>query len=94
VLTVAFKARKPTTPVIDGIYLTVAPSSLAVYRTVVETNSGAKLIDQAAPGGPLVTAVGLERDGLRGGWLSISTSMLDPIASESWARVYVTRTTK
>lgn len=89
---VAFKARQPT--MIDGIYLTVAPSSPAVYRTVVETTSGATLIDPAAPAGTYVTAVGLERDGLRNGWLAVAASMLNPATSESWAGVYVTRTDK
>jgi hypothetical protein len=89
---VAFKARKPTTPVIDGLYLTVAPSAPSVYRTIVETASGATLVDAAAPAGALVTSVGLERDGLRNGWLSIAASMLDPVTGESWAGVYLTRT--
>ncbi len=89
---VAFKARRPT--MIDGIYLTVAPSSPAIYRTVVETNSGGTLIDPAAPAGTFVTAVGLERDGLRNGWLAVAASMLNPVTSESWAGVYVTRTDK
>jgi hypothetical protein len=91
---VAFKARKPTSPVIDGIYLTVAPSSPAIYSTVAETTSGATLIDPAAPAGAKVTAVGIERDSLRNGWLAIAASMLDPITSESWAGVYVTKTGK
>jgi hypothetical protein len=89
---VAFKARKPTAPVIDGIYLTVAPSSPSIYRTVVETTSGATLIDPAAPAGAKVTAVGLERDGMRNGWLTIAASMLDPVTSASWAGTYLTRT--
>jgi hypothetical protein len=91
---VAFKARKPTVPAIDGLYLTVAPASPSIYRTIVETGSGATLIDPAAPAGAKVTTVGLERDGLRNGWLTIVASMLDPITSESWAGVYLTRTGK
>ena len=89
---VAFKARKPTEPVTDGIYLAVAPSSTSIYRTVVETTMGATLIDPLAPAGAAVTAVGIERDGLRNGWLAITASMLDASTSESWAGVYVTRT--
>ena len=89
---VAFKARKPTQPAVDGLYLTVSPSSPSVYRTIVETGSGATLIDATAPAGAKVTTVGLERDGLRNGWLAIVASMLDPITSESWAGVYLTRT--
>ena len=89
---VAFKGRTVTS--IDGIYLTVAPSSPAIYRAVIETTSGATLIDPVAPAGTLVTAVGLERDGMRNGWLAVAASMLNPITSESWAGVYVTRTDK
>lgn len=89
---VAFKGRKQT--LIDGIYLTVAPASPAVYRTVIETTSGATLIDPAAPAEAAITTVGLERDGLRNGWLAIAASMLDPISGASWAGVYVTRTAK
>jgi hypothetical protein len=87
---VAFKARRPT--LTDGIYLTSTPSSPAIYRTVVETTSGATLIDPAAPAGTFVTSVGIERDGLRNGWLAVVASMLNPLTSESWAGVYLTRT--
>lgn len=90
----AFKARKPTAPVTDGIYLTEVRSSPAIIRSVVETYSPATLIDPLAPAGAYVTTVGLERDGLRGGWLAISASMLNTVTSESWAGVYVTRTAK
>jgi hypothetical protein len=87
---VAFKARRMTG--IDGIYLTATPSSPAIYRTVVETTSGATLIDPTAPAGTFVTTVGLERDSLRNGWLAVVASMLNPVTSESWAGVYLTRT--
>lgn len=88
---VAFKARRPTVPEVDGVYLTLAPGLPPVYRTVVETTAPATQLDPAAPAGAKVTTVGIERDGLRGGWLAISASMLDPLTSESWAGVYLTR---
>ena len=93
---VAFKARRPTTPVTDGIYLALpsASPSPPPPRTVVETMSPATLLDPMAPAGATVVSVGLERDGLRNRWLAITASMLDAVTSDSWAGVYVTRTGK
>jgi hypothetical protein len=86
---VAFKARRPTTPVAtDGIYLTEAPKSTAIVRTAVETGMDGAMVDPYAAGLP-VTSVGIERDGLRNGWLAVSTSMGNEAAG--WAGVYVTR---
>lgn len=88
---VAFKARKQLVggfiPV-DGIYL-MSPST-SVISTVVETGSLGNSIDPLAPG--KVITVGIERDGLRDGWLALAVGMLDPISSEGWAGVYLTRT--
>ena len=39
-----------------------------------------------------VTSVGIERDGLRNGWLAVAASMGDE--ENSWAGVYLTRTGK
>jgi hypothetical protein len=47
-------------------------------------------IDPQAPG--KVITVGIERDGLRDGWLAVAVGMLDPVSSEGWAGVYLTRT--
>jgi len=85
---VAFRGRRQNGA--DGIYLTVAPSSKPVINTVVETRMDATLIDAMAPAGSAVTTVGIERDGLRNGWLAISASMGDE--EDGWAGVYVTRT--
>lgn len=88
---VAFKARKQLegglVPV-DGIYL--KSPSVSVISTVVETGSLGNLIDPLAPG--KVITVGIERDGLRNGWLALAVGMLDPVSSEGWAGVYLTRT--
>ena len=39
----------------------------------------------------IVTAVGIERDGLRGNWLAFNVSMANADASVSWAGVYVSK---
>lgn len=91
---VAFKGRKADSPTIDGIYFTVVgPSLTPVIRTVAETgpSSDGGVIDDNAAGMP-ITALGIERDGLRNGWLAFSASMANSL--NSWAGVYVTRTVK
>jgi hypothetical protein len=87
---VAFKGRKNTG--VDGIYLTAAPASPSIYRTVAETGMMGTLIDPLMPAGIPVIAIGLERDGLRNGWLAISAGMAS--AEDGWAGVYLTRTAK
>lgn len=84
---VAFKARRPTVPAIDGIYLTVAGEQPAVVRTVVDTQTGGAQLDPLAPGGSRIVALGIERDSLRNGWLTLNASMLDPVTGEAWAGV-------
>lgn len=46
-------------------------------------------VDPQAPIGSFVTAVGIERDALRGGRLAITASMLEPVSGEAWAGIYV-----
>ena len=57
-------------------------------RTVVETGMDGSVIDPLAAGVPVIS-VGLERDGLRNGWLAIAASMANEV--KSWAGVYVAR---
>ena len=86
---VAFKGRKASAPVtIDGIYLTAVPTTQYPIRTVVETGMDGSVIDPLAAGVPVIS-VGLERDGLRNGWLAIAASMANEV--KSWAGVYVAR---
>lgn len=87
-----FKARRPGEPVIDGLYRAVAGLRPVTETTVVETGQPGTLLDPMAPVGSSITALGLERDGLRNGWLAISAGMLDAITGEAWAGVYVART--
>jgi hypothetical protein len=88
---VAFKGRKLSLN--DGIYLTSTPTPATkrVIRTLVETGMDGSTIDPQASGIPIIS-VGLERDGLRNGWLAIAASMAN--ASTGWAGVYVARTVK
>jgi len=46
-------------------------------------------LDTRAPSGSTVTSVGIEREGLRNGWVTLTVSALNP-AGESWAGVYAT----
>ena len=76
----------------DGIYLRQAPGAPSM-TTVVETGMDGTLIDPAAidvlTQTPLpVTDVGLERDGFRGQWLSVSLGMGTEDAG--WAGIYLT----
>ncbi len=86
---VAFKGRKPT--MVDGIYLTSVKSPKGIVSAVVETGWDGAMLDPSAVGIPVAT-VGIEREGLRNGWLAIAASMAN--AESSWAGVYLTRTTK
>ena len=90
---VAFKGRRALTPgPIDGIYLTQLPASPIVVRTVVETGMMGTLIDSMAPADVPVVSMGIERDGLRNGWLALSAAMGDE--EDGWAGIYVTRTAR
>ena len=84
---VAFKA---STGVTDAIYLGHGPESTALL-TVLETAMPGSFIDpQQAPFEPSVVTVGVERDGLRGNRLVVSSSLLNSETSVSGAGIYVT----
>jgi hypothetical protein len=92
---VGFKARKAGAPVVDGIYLaTVATDGKTApsITTLAETGMPGRQLDPAAPENSAIVALGIEREGLRNGWLAIVASMLDSATSESWAGIYLTRT--
>ena len=95
---VAFKARRTGSPAVDGIHLaeldTNGKAPAVAITAAIETGTSARDVDPAAPAGAQVITVGLERDGLRNGWLAIAAGMLDTATSESWAGVYVRRTRK
>jgi hypothetical protein len=56
--------------------------------TLVATGMPGTAIDPLAPAGSAVSAVGIERDGMRGGRIAIVASMLDAVTGEAWAGVY------
>jgi hypothetical protein len=47
-------------------------------------------LDAQAPAGSLVSAIGIERDGLRNGRLALTASMLNQVTGEAWAGIYLT----
>jgi hypothetical protein len=57
--------------------------------TIVETGMDGSVLDPEAAGLP-ITSIGLERDGLRNGWLTITANMANE--EESWGGIYVART--
>ena len=67
-------------------------NSWAPFVKVVELGSSGTAIDPLAPAGSLVTALGIERDGFREGYLTITASMVEPVTSTGWAGVYVANT--
>ena len=86
---VAFKARKHS--LIDGIYFTLPAAQTPVVTKVIETGMDGSTLDAQAAGIPVIS-VGLERDGLRNGWMAITASMAN--AETGWAGVYLTRTAR
>jgi hypothetical protein len=91
---VAFKAERNGT---SGIYLRPGTTTSAALQTIVEvgTTQGTS-VDPDAPAGSVVSSVGIERDGFRGGRLAATISMLyvdpiDPEITSSWGGIYTTR---
>lgn len=74
---------------VDGLYLRQGgdPSEIQV---VLDTTLPGQGLDSQAPAGATITAVGVERDGFRGDWLVLTSSMLDAITGETWGGIYVT----
>ena len=78
--TTAFKARSGglsngiyANPV-DGIYMRKGPGQPPV-TTVVDTTMNGQVLDPEAPPDSTIAELGLEREGLRGGWFAINASM-------------------
>lgn len=89
---VVFKARRNA---LDGLYLREGLVNGMPLQTVAEVSTTiGTAIDPLAPAGSFVSAVGVERDGFRGGRLAVTLSMLyvDPVDPETtlgWAGIYV-----
>ena len=76
-------------PLSDGIYLQLGSGTPIV--TIAETGMDGSVLDPEAVGLP-ITSLGIERDGFRNGWLTLTASMTDE--EDSWAGVYITRTSQ
>lgn len=89
----AFKGLKGADDVslgaVDGLYVKRLNSTSSALITALDTTMDGRLVDPSAPAGSLVSAIGVERDGFRGRWLSITASMLNAQTTASWAGVYV-----
>lgn len=81
---VAFKGRMRG---VDGIHVVRSGESPRVIGALTTRMPGVVLDPSVSPGLGVV-AVGLEREALRGRWLTVAGSMLDPITSESRAGIY------
>ena len=74
----------------SGIYgVSFDGHSVGALFKVVALGDSMATLDPAAPAGSSVTAVSLEREALRGGWLALSAASANA-ANESWAGIYVT----
>lgn len=84
---IVFKAAAGT---VDGIYLAQS-FDLSRIQTVIDTTfQGTDIDTPDAPADSLISTVGMERDGLRNDQLVITTSMLNPVTTESNSGVYIT----
>lgn len=74
----------------SGIYGAAFTGSAvdAVFK-IAEVGDSIAPMDPAAPADSAITALGIERESLRSGWLTITASTLDPLG-ESWAGIYAT----
>jgi len=94
----AFKARTADSfdrvyvDPVDGIYLREGPGRQPV-TTVADTTMLGQALDPEAPLDSTIVKLGLEREGLRGRWLTISASMEVEGGEEEdgMAGVYITR---
>lgn len=77
---------------IDGIYLRTGSSQHSIV-TVVDTTMNGQVLDPEAPPDSKITELGLEREGFRGRWLTISASMEVEGGEEEdgMAGVYITQ---
>lgn len=84
---VVFKAHSQNYSV-DGIYASQGPRPSA-FSTLLDTNTSGIAVDPMAPAASKIVSLGIEREGYRYGWLTVTASMLDPLTSESWGGIYI-----
>ncbi len=80
---VAFKGQKGS---VDGLY--VHSMKTNVVLTVLDTTMDGQSVDPMAPSGSTISSIGLERDGFRGKWLTISAGMENATTAETWGGLY------
>lgn len=83
----AFKAVRAD----DAVGIFVKPALFKAVIPVIVVGNDAAAVDAAAPAGAKISAIGLERDGLRRCVLAVNASFLNPDTSASWAGVYTWR---
>jgi hypothetical protein len=83
---------------VDGIYLkNTAGNGASPVATLLDTTTSGAAVDPAAVDST-ISAIGIERDGFRKGWLAINASMVvltegteaDETEETGWAGVYLT----
>ena len=62
---------------VDGIYLGTGSDrgSTVKIETVLDTTMSGQVLDPEAPEESMITALGIERESLRGNWLTVNASM-------------------
>ena len=81
---VAFKARRGE---IDGIFSAFGPTD-PVVAELVSVGSPASIIDAGASPESVVTAVAIEREAMRDGWIVLGISTEDPKSKEGAAGIF------
>jgi len=74
---------------VDGIYLRNGPGQSGIV-TVLDTTMDGQQLDAEAPVGSIITELGIEREGLRGDWLTINASMGEE-EDDGMAGIYITK---
>ncbi len=72
---------------VDGIYL----GDGSAVTVLLDTTMNGQGLDPAAPVGSKISALSIEREGLRGRWLGVSATMLNATTTESLAGIYSTK---
>jgi hypothetical protein len=77
---------------VDGIYLRKGPGNGQAVETVLDTTMDGQHVDPEAPAGSIITELGIEREGLRGNWLTVNASMgiEDGTEEDGMSGIYVT----
>jgi hypothetical protein len=74
----------------SGIYgANFSGAAVGPVFKIVAVGDEMSSLDPSAPAGSKIVSLGIEREGLRAGWLSLTASSLNT-AGESWAGIYAT----